>query len=148
MMDKFKHYGAVAGAVLLAAIMAYMREKTGIPISLFDLIFSPGALLFIFVLLRHEIFDKKSIATCNMGEPASASKIILIITGNVMILALGVWAIWVGIQDPFAYFPGIRGSMHGYSFVPTGALLSILGSYGLVKVVHIGWLTRGNSTED
>lgn len=136
-MYRLKHLPAVCGLVLLAVIIEIIRQKTNIPVTLLDIFFFPGCLLFSFIFLRYEFLNKKTLFKYNLVEPVSALKKLGVFVGALFLTALGGWCFWMGICEPLTYFWGIKGAAHGYTLVAMGFLISLLGAYGVLKSVLI-----------
>lgn len=145
-MSKHKNAAFVIIIIILAIIVDDFRQATHIPVSLLDIVFFP---FFVFIILYtlwsvlsarllnnsrkkpRKTTSKNPFPCAPLSVPAKCG---FLVTALGM-LALGIWAMWEGIEEPGKYFTGVRGSLHGYSLVPMGLCIAGISIVLLVQII-------------
>ncbi len=66
-------------------------------------------------------------------DSLSVSKIILFLFVFIFMTGLGLWSIISGACNPLGYFSGVKGAVHGYTFLIIGIMIAVFGIAGIVK---------------
>ncbi len=136
-MNRLKSLLRIFGLLLLITAFEIFRNLTGVRLTLIDLILNPLILLFIYALLRYDIFNKETLYRYNLPGPVSLSKKIGILSGSLIMVLLGSWSFISGIREPMVFFSGVKGAVHGYTLAVMGICMLLLGGYGTVKSLLI-----------
>ena len=133
---KVKNAFVIIGLLLIALAIEYMRRTYGIPVTILDILLFPLSLVFTFVLLKNFFFEQSREEKESMNAHSLRS-----ITGRAAITVLlffplGLWSIWLGIQNPFEYFSGVKGAVHGYSLVVLGVFIFSIGIMLTISVIR------------
>lgn len=113
----------IAGIILIAFVIDFIRRRYHIPIALWDIIFFPLSVLIIFYSLKYLLFKRKKEGLKYLGDDSTLKKSGMIVATLVLLLPLGMGLIWMGVTEPLGYFSG-KGGAHGYTLIPLGLLIA------------------------
>lgn len=136
-MYRLKYCFTICSVVFLVTIIEIIRKSTNIPVTILDLLFFPFTIVFVISFFRCTLFDKRTIFHYNLIEPISFMKKLGIFMVSLLTMVLGLWGIWTGVREPLTCFSGVRGALHGYTIVPMGLFLFLIGAYGVLKSILI-----------
>jgi len=136
----------IIGAIVSVEIF---RAVTGIPVTIIDITLFPISVIFIvgmaMILFKKENKNKKKRRNRN-ATPSEITfswvKRLGYIAGAILMLALGVWGILEGIEQPFKLFTGVKGPAHGYTLAAIGVVLIIMALIALYQFI---FKVRSNS---
>ena len=115
--------------VLFIALMIldFIRIRYTVPVAMGDIVMFPLSLLIIIYFLKNVLLKRKHEP---FQYPIDDSKLRLMLNllfSLILLVPLGLYLSWMGIQEPFAYFSGVKGAIHGYTSVAVGTLVAGLG---------------------
>ncbi len=120
----------------VAFFLEFIRRNYQIPVTILDVLLFPLAILITGYSLKNLIFKRKQKLS---NYPTDDSKLKLVFSlffCLIVMIPLGLYTAWMGIQEPFEYFSGVKGSAHGYTLVPVGALIAGLGVFVVFKIIQ------------
>ncbi|MCG8549198.1 MAG: hypothetical protein MI799_02210, partial [Desulfobacterales bacterium] len=112
---------------IAALILEFIRKRYLVPVTIMDILLFPLSVLIIVYSLKQLVFRKNK-ETYSHSVDDSKLKLILYLCFSLIVLApLGLFTLWMGIQEPLGFFSGIKGPAHGYTLIPLGIVITGLG---------------------
>nr|WP_319395453.1 hypothetical protein [uncultured Desulfobacter sp.] len=122
---------------IVALILEFIRKRYSVAVTIIDVLLFPLSVLIIFYSAKHLVF-KKNKDTYRHPIDDSNLKLILYLCFSLIVLTpLGLFTLWLGIQEPLGFFSGIKGAAHGYTLIPLGIIVTGLGVFMAFKLVQI-----------
>jgi len=147
-----KKFLSILGIIVAIASVEIFRALTGIPVTLLDILLFPISIIFIAGMAKL-LFEKEKKNKKKKRHNTSTAEIKLswikrlgYIAMGLMMLALGVWGISAGIEQPFTLFTGVKGASHGYTLVALGICIVIMGLMVLYQLIFKTASDKQNSS--
>ncbi len=116
--------------VLAIFISEGIRLYTGLPITIIDIGILPITCLLIYYMRFYKSPFSKSYKDMTTHQPQSAWQLIGFLVFTIMLAIMGAWIAWLGVQEPFKYFSGIKGAAHGYTLIQVGSMTTLYSMAG------------------
>ncbi len=136
-MPKNETFIFVIGWLIISIILEITRQQANIPITIIDLSVLFFCLFVIVSIFRSPSYSKKTKKKQYDNEPVPFFKKMGLVLTFILMIVLGVSVFWIGIQEPFKFFTGIKGAAHGYTLVALGLIIIGTSVFGLWKVCLI-----------
>ncbi len=137
-MNRYQNIVFILSALVIAAVIELIRRRYGIPITILDLILTPGTLVITFFVLKHLIQKKYEPDNGNLDNLSLPKRLAVLSAFIFMMIPLGGWCVFMGVREPLGYFTGVKGAAHGYTVFIVGMAVLSVGFFGAYKVVkHI-----------
>lgn len=121
---------------IVAFILEFIRKRYSVPVTIIDILLFPLSVLIIVYSLKQLVFRRKK-DTYNHSINDSNLKLMLYLCFSLIVLVpLGLFTLWMGIQEPLGFFSGIKGPAHGYTLIPLGIIITGLGVFMAFKLVQ------------
>lgn len=122
------------GIILIIIIFETIRLYTGIPITIVDIIIFPITCVLIYCLKFYTSpFSDDGI---NTPPPLNAWQLIGFMLFSILLIIMGIWLSYLGIQDPLHYFSSNKGGGHGYTLVQLGVIVSLYSIWFCLKFIY------------
>jgi len=128
---------AVMAIVVVAVVFDAVMDNAGVPVTFLDVLIVAVSLLILYLPVN--AFFTKHKPTKKAATPVRLkpewSKLIL---GLVLLIMLSASALYLGLDDPWKLYKGIKGPAHGYTIVLLGIALAVIGvmlGYSLLLLV-------------
>lgn len=118
--------------VLLIIAIESFRHATELPFTVIDILILPLSIISIVFGLKSLFINRKK---TNLPEPIEQSllKQSVHIFTAILVLLLGLWALYEGWNNPLLMYTGVKGAAHGYTLLSIGLLLSGYSIYYILK---------------
>ena len=117
---------AVLIIVVVAVVFDTVMDSAGVPVTFLDVLMVGICLLILYVpvsafFIKHK--PTKKTAPQGLAKPEWGK----LIFGLALVLALSGLSFYLGLDDPWKLYKGVRGPAHGYTMLLLGSALAVIG---------------------
>jgi hypothetical protein len=120
--------------ICLTVVVEVVREMTGIPVCIGDLLFIPLALFMLYFVLQPCMFMSNRVDD-GMTTAAHLKKNGWVFIVALGITALGLFCIRMGFNNPWEFFTGVKGAAHGYTLFLVGLSIATFGAHIFIGLI-------------
>jgi hypothetical protein len=136
MWNKVKTVILIISTFIMFEVFQYY---TGIPLNIMDAMILLISALCLYLLKylppftsqKYKDIDTKLVNNiwCLLGSIVFVAVLIL----------MGIYLVYLGIESPFKLFTGVKGSSHGYSLVLLGSVITMYSCIGIYMLFYQFW---------
>ena len=122
--------------IIAGIILEFIRIRYTVPVAIGDILLFPLSLFIIIYFLRNVLFTRKHEQFRYPIDDSKLRSMFSLLFSLIILVPLGLFLSWMGLQEPLAYFHGIRGSFHGYTAVAIGTVISGLCFFSVYETIQ------------
>ena len=116
--------------------LEFIRMRFKVPVALGDIMLFPLLLFIIIFFVKNVLFKRKHELFRYPIENSKLRLMLNLLFSLILLVPLGLYLAWLGIQEPLAYFHGVKGSFHGYTAVALGTVVAGLGFISVYETIQ------------
>ena len=143
MWDKVKTALLIISAFIMFEALQYY---TGIPLNIVDAIILLISALCFYLLKYLPSFPSQKYKYVDSKPVNNIWHLFGAIVFLAVLILMGIYLVYLGVESPLKLFTGVKGSSHGYSLVLLGSVITMYSVIGICLLFYkLWWLIKAKS---
>lgn len=112
---------------------------TGIPLNIMDAMILLISALCLYLLKYRPPFTRQKYKDIDTKLVNNIWYLLGSIVFVAVLILMGIYLVYLGLESPFKLFTGVKGSSHGYSLVLLGSVITMYSCIGIYMLFYQFW---------